>query len=73
MFLPNKWFAWFEYATSILKIVGLIIIIFFCFAVVLGAGPNGVKHTGENWRNYPAFKNGFAVRAVLPLSTTVIT
>lgn len=60
MLLPNKWFAWFEYITSIFKILGLIIIIFFCFAVVLGAGPNGKRHTGETWRDYPAFKNGFA-------------
>ncbi|KAL1305501.1 hypothetical protein AAFC00_002374 [Neodothiora populina] len=62
MFLPNQWFAWFEYITSILKIIGLLVIIFFCFAVILGAGANGQGHryTGETWRELPVFKNGFS-------------
>lgn len=27
--------------------------------MTLGAGPTGQKHSGETWRDYPVFKNGF--------------
>jgi len=57
--LSNKWWGYFEYVTSILKIAALIIFIISAFAMVLGAGPNGTKHTGETYRDYPVFKNGF--------------
>ncbi|KAL5322763.1 hypothetical protein ACEPPN_010739 [Leptodophora sp. 'Broadleaf-Isolate-01'] len=57
--LSTKWFGWFEYAASLLKIIALIIFIIVAFAMVLGAGPTGGKHTGETWRDYPIFINGF--------------
>ncbi|KAF2092306.1 hypothetical protein K490DRAFT_33007 [Saccharata proteae CBS 121410] len=59
MSLPNKYFAWFEYVASILKIAALVIFVVAMFAMVLGAGPTGHAHHGETWTRYPAFKNGF--------------
>ncbi|CZR61357.1 related to amino acid transport protein GAP1 [Phialocephala subalpina] len=57
--LSNKWWGYFEYAASVLKILALIIFILAGFAMILGAGPTGKKHTGETWRDYPVFLNGF--------------
>jgi yeast amino acid transporter len=57
--MPCKVFAWFEYATSIMKILALFIFIFAAFAIVLGAGPDGYVHHGETWQNGLAFRNGF--------------
>lgn len=57
--LPSKVFAWFEYVTSILKVVALLIFIVAGLAMVLGAGPTGVDHHGETWQNGLAFRNGF--------------
>ena len=60
--LPNKVFAWFEYVTSLIKIVVFLIIIVLSLALVLGAGPNGYMHHGDTWKTLPAFLNGFSVR-----------
>ncbi|KAF7189999.1 Amino-acid permease GAP3 [Pseudocercospora fuligena] len=57
--LPNTVFAWFEYATSIMKVLALFVFILAGFAMVLGAGPNGYVHHGETWSNGLAFRNGF--------------
>ena len=59
--LVDTWqvFAWFEYATAVLKIFALIIFVVVAFALVLGAGPNGHVHHGETWDNGLAFRNGF--------------
>lgn len=57
--LPNKWFGWFEYVTSIIKIFLFLLIIVLSIALVAGAGPTGKVHTGEFWRDTPVFKNGF--------------
>ncbi|KAK4505160.1 hypothetical protein PRZ48_003123 [Zasmidium cellare] len=57
--LPSTVFAWFEYATSIMKILALFVFIVAGFAMVLGAGPNGYVHHGETWQNGLAFRNGF--------------
>ena len=57
--LPSKVFAWFEYFTSILKIVALIIFMIAGLAMVLGAGPKGTIHHGETWEDGLAFRNGF--------------
>lgn len=57
--LPSKWFAWFEYATSIMKIVALFVFMFAALAIVLGAGPTGHVHHGETWQHGLAFRNGF--------------
>jgi amino acid transporter len=60
LFLLNtKWWGYFEYGASVLKILGLIIFIITGFAMVLGAGSTGTKHNGETWRDYPVFLNGF--------------
>lgn len=59
--LPNKVFAWFEYVTSLIKIVIFLIIIILSLALVLGAGPNGHIHHGETWTTLPPFLNGFSV------------
>ncbi|OQD89901.1 hypothetical protein PENANT_c002G07102 [Penicillium antarcticum] len=58
--LPNKVFAWFEYVTSLIKIVIFLIIIVLSLALVLGAGPNGYIHHGDTWTEFPAFLNGFS-------------
>lgn len=59
--MPNVVFAWFEYVTSLIKIILFLFIIFLSVALVCGAGPNGKVHNGEYWRDLPAFKNGLAV------------
>ena len=59
--LPNKVFAWFEYVTSLIKIVIFLIIILLSLALVLGAGPNGYIHRGETWTTLPPFLNDFSV------------
>ncbi|KAJ6139034.1 hypothetical protein N7471_005520 [Penicillium samsonianum] len=58
--LPNKVFAWFEYVTSLIKIVIFLIIIVLSLALVLGAGPKGSIHHGETWTTLPPFLNGFS-------------
>ncbi|KAI7334543.1 hypothetical protein KC315_g3690 [Hortaea werneckii] len=57
--LPNSVFAWFEYATAVLKVFALITFIIVAFALVLGAGPDGYVHRGETWQGGLAFRNGF--------------
>ncbi|KAL2416594.1 Amino-acid permease GAP1 [Exophiala dermatitidis] len=57
--LPNKWFARYEYITSIVKIFTFLIIILVSLAIVCGAGPQGYVHRGVSWSELPAFKNGF--------------
>ncbi|KAL2813601.1 amino acid permease/ SLC12A domain-containing protein [Aspergillus granulosus] len=57
--LPNAVFGWFEYATSIMKILVLVIFIIVGIALVFGAGPEGTMHDGENWQDGQAFLNGF--------------
>jgi yeast amino acid transporter len=57
--LPNTVFGWFEYFTSILKIVALILFVIIGVAIIFGAGPDGAVHNGENWQNGMAFLNGF--------------
>lgn len=61
--LPNKWFARFEYVTSLMKIIGVVIFIIVAFALIFGAGPTGKVHNGDTWRDLPVFKNGFKVCA----------
>lgn len=58
--LPNVVFAWFEYATSLIKIFLFLLIIVTSLAITLGAGPNGYVHHGRTWTDLPVFKNGFA-------------
>jgi amino acid transporter len=58
--LPNTVFAWFEYVTSIIKILLFLGIILLSLCITLGAGSGGV-HDGSNWTDFPAFKNGFSV------------
>lgn len=57
--LPNTVFAWFEYFTSLIKIVALIIFLIVAMALVFGAGPAGVEHHGDAWKHGTAFLNGF--------------
>ncbi|KAJ5559978.1 hypothetical protein N7513_002377 [Penicillium frequentans] len=57
--LPNVVFGWFEYFTSIMKILVLILFIIVGVALVFGAGPNGTMHHGQTWQNGEAFLNGF--------------
>ncbi|CAF9911335.1 MAG: hypothetical protein HETSPECPRED_000303 [Heterodermia speciosa] len=58
--MPNTVFAWFEYFTSLIKIVLFMLIIVLSLAIVCGAGPKGYVHDGATWRDLPAFKNGFS-------------
>lgn len=64
--LPNKVFAWFEYVTSLIKVVIFLIIILLSLAIVCGAGPAGYVHDGVSWRTTPVFKNGFSVSLPSP-------
>lgn len=57
--LPSKVFAWFEYITSILKVVALLLFMVAGLALILGAGPEGRVHHGETWEDGLAFRNGF--------------
>jgi amino acid transporter len=57
--LPNTVFGWFEYVTSILKIVTLILFVIVGLAMVFGAGPEGTVHHGEAWQDGSSFLNGF--------------
>ena len=60
--MPNTVFAWFEYFTSLIKIILFMLIILLSLAIVCGAGPKGFVHNGSTFTDYPAFKNGFSVR-----------
>ncbi|KAJ5948267.1 hypothetical protein N7466_001282, partial [Penicillium verhagenii] len=57
--LPNVVFGWFEYFTSILKILVLIIFIIVGIAIIFGAGPEGSMYHGDTWQDGKAFLNGF--------------
>ncbi|CAI7624658.1 unnamed protein product [Penicillium glandicola] len=57
--LPNVVFGWFEYFTSILKIMVLLIFMIVGIALIFGAGPEGTMHHGETWQDGQAFLNGF--------------
>ncbi|KAJ5712000.1 hypothetical protein N7488_006156 [Penicillium malachiteum] len=57
--LPNVAFGWFEYFTSLLKILALIIFIIVGIAIIFGAGADGSMHHGETWQDGEAFLNGF--------------
>jgi amino acid transporter len=59
--LPNRAVAWFEYVTSLIKILTFLIIIILSLALILGAGPKGYIHRGESWTIFNPFLNGFAV------------
>ncbi|KAI1624021.1 AAT family amino acid transporter [Exophiala viscosa] len=52
---PVRVFAEVQYATSLLKVVVLLIFIFTSAAMVGGAGPTGKVHDGEYYRELPAF------------------
>ncbi|KAG7881977.1 hypothetical protein KL937_000548 [Ogataea polymorpha] len=58
--LPNIWFAEFQYLTSILKMIMLVIITVTCIVMCSGGGPTGTVHGGEFWdtTKYDLFKNG---------------
>ncbi|KAF9891224.1 hypothetical protein FE257_004788 [Aspergillus nanangensis] len=58
--LPTKYFGWVQYIGSIVKIILFLLLLVLSIALIGGAGPNGRVHTGEYWRELPAFKNGFA-------------
>ncbi|KAI9047944.1 hypothetical protein LZ554_007746 [Drepanopeziza brunnea f. sp. 'monogermtubi'] len=48
-----------KYLASLLKITALTIFIIAGLALTLGAGPKSEKKTGEIWRDYSVFINGF--------------
>jgi len=52
---PNRVFAEVQYATSVLKVVVLLIFIFTSAAMIGGAGPTGKVHNGEYYRELPPF------------------
>ncbi|OJD31730.1 amino acid permease [Diplodia corticola] len=57
--LPNKYFAYYVYFASLLKIIGLTIVIIVSIVIIAGGGPTGRVHNGEYWRTLPVFANGF--------------
>lgn len=60
-FLPNRWFAEFEFFTALLKIMIMFIIIIACIVMLAGGGPTGTTHHAQNYTDFPAFPNGFKV------------
>jgi amino acid transporter len=62
--LPNRWFAWFEYVTSVLKIIAFLIVVIASICILAGAGPRDIDVGGHNWKGALAFKNSFAVSAM---------
>ncbi|KAF7561396.1 hypothetical protein G7046_g2753 [Stylonectria norvegica] len=58
-FLPNRYFAEFEYFTAVLKVMIMFIIIITCIVMVAGGGPTGSTHHAQNYTELPAFPNGF--------------
>ncbi|KAL2834228.1 amino acid permease/ SLC12A domain-containing protein [Aspergillus cavernicola] len=52
---PIRVFAEVQYATSVLKVVILLIFIGTSCAMISGAGPTGKVHDGEYWRDLPPF------------------
>lgn len=58
---PNKWFAWFQYIASVIKVVALVMFLILDLAIIMGAGPKGHFHDGKTWRENSLFRNGFAV------------
>lgn len=61
--LPNRYFAEFEFGTAMLKISVMVILIFSCIAMLAGGGPTGSTNHLQNFKELPAFPNGFAVRS----------
>ncbi|CAG8954135.1 hypothetical protein HYFRA_00009239 [Hymenoscyphus fraxineus] len=57
--LPVRWFAWFEYICSLLKIFSFILVIVASICVLAGAGPTAHVHGSETWGSFPIFANGF--------------
>ncbi len=58
---PNRVFAEVQYATSVLKVVVLLIFIFTSAAMIGGAGPTGKVHNGEYYRELPPFLHNVKV------------
>jgi amino acid transporter len=63
-FLPNRWFAEFEWFTAVLKILIMFVILIACIVMVAGGGPTGTTHHAQNYNDLPAFPNGFKVGLV---------
>ena len=60
-YLPNRWFAEFEFFTAVLKVLMMFIIIIACIVMLAGGGPTGSTHHGQNYTDLLAFPNGFKV------------
>ena len=57
---PNKWFAEFEFITSSLKVIIMLIVLFCCIAILGGAGNgSGTSHAGNYDSASAAFPNSF--------------
>jgi amino acid transporter len=61
---PNIVFAEVQYATSVLKVVILILFVFTSCAMIAGAGPTGTVHNGQYWRELPPFLHNVKVSAM---------
>lgn len=59
--LPVRWFAWFEYIASLLKISAFLLVVVASICILAGAGPTGHAHGSEAWQSFPIFTNGFRV------------
>ncbi|KAI9811008.1 MAG: hypothetical protein M1832_001085 [Thelocarpon impressellum] len=56
---PVRVFGEVEFYVSALKVISVIVFIIVVWAIMGGAGPNGRRHGGENWR-LPGLDNGIA-------------
>ncbi|CDK27986.1 unnamed protein product [Kuraishia capsulata CBS 1993] len=58
--LPNIFFAEFQYVTSVMKVVMLLMFTISCIIMCAGGGPTGSVHNGQFWDSskYDIFKNG---------------
>ncbi|GAB7351542.1 hypothetical protein MBLNU459_g2176t2 [Dothideomycetes sp. NU459] len=57
--LPNRWFAEFEFGTSVAKVIAMLIFLITTFAIMGGAGPTGSVTQALNYTELPAFPHGF--------------
>ncbi|KAF9893776.1 hypothetical protein FE257_009946 [Aspergillus nanangensis] len=57
---PLSVFGWFEYFSSMMKIILFLLLLVISLALIGGAGPTGSVHRGSTWTENEPFKNGFS-------------
>ncbi|OKL56286.1 hypothetical protein UA08_08450 [Talaromyces atroroseus] len=57
-FMPNRWFAEFEFFTAVLKILIMVVLIITSIVMLAGGGPSGTTHHATNYTELSAFPIG---------------